>query len=220
MLAFVLLPTALAALGPDEEPGVEVEPSSTTNPEAHEPRHRATGAPMHAAGHHTAPHPGMHPTEHGGPHIASDPHAVAGHATPGHHGPMMGVQLTETAGHGHLKTGVCGQLGVPMAHGALEAELVAGAHGSEHGTVVPIELLLEVPMHFGQHVDAFVGLGPGVELHPTQPGHPVTPTGSVAVGGRTWWGHAGFGAEVGYTMLLDEQSSSEVKIAVGPLFRL
>lgn len=142
-------------------------------------------------------------------------------ASHGHH-MHAGVHAVEGAtSDGHLGTGVGASVGVPVAHGALECEVVTQYVKGEHHAALPINLLLGLPMHLTNHLDAFVALGPGVEVEMTEHETRLIPVGTLADGGQGWLGeHAGVSLEVDYSWMVKEGAAHGVRVFGGPMIRL
>jgi hypothetical protein len=131
----------------------------------------------------------------------------------GHHADMALEFAGAIAPSGSIHPVVIGHVGVPLLHGHLEAVLTASLLDG----AAPFEVLLELPVHLGDHIDTFVGAGPG--LTATWHEAPrVVPTGTFAVGGHGWWGHTGWMVEADSTWAFTG-GRPELRIGTGPAFR-
>ena len=95
----------------------------------------------------------------------------------------------------------------------------ASLHGDHGGSVVPIDLLVKWPVRIGPHVDLFVGLGPALQFRPGAASQLAG--GAIASGGGWLWvsEHIGLLVEIDYAVMLAEQTTHELELAMGVAVR-
>lgn len=131
---------------------------------------------------------------------------------------VKAVQLT-TMHQGEVKLGAGGGFALEhsLLHGWLEAEFVSAAIQIDRELLIPIDLILKKPLHFGIFCPYFGG-GLAMTVLPSE-GQAFL-GGSLVVGSYLWlWGDIGLDIELEYNVLNEDGAVHEIIAGVGPSLR-
>lgn len=187
VLATASLLTASAVCAQEPTPHAEPEEPHHGESESHEGGHEA----------------------HEGEHEAAHKPWVAG---------LKAVQLT-SIGEGEAEFGVGGGFSFErdVVHHWVEAELVAAVVVLGEELVVPADLVLKKPFHFGIFAP-YIGAGLALTILPEE--GEVFVGGSLVGGSYFWlWGDIGLDLEVEFNVIQEEELIQEIVVGLGPSVR-
>lgn len=131
------------------------------------------------------------------------------------------IHKAEAGDHGEAHTEVAHHGGaglffeLTLVRHWLELELSIKSLSSEHGVVIPIDILLKVPFHFNKYVIPYVGIGPAMAI--TVDGDASVYFGGASALGAYFWVHRHIGLllEFNYNILHDHGLVHELGVGAG-----
>jgi hypothetical protein len=132
-------------------------------------------------------------------------------------GYLAGFHKVDDGDHGetHTYTSHLGGAGIfaefTLVRRWLELEICFMALGSNHGAVLPFDILFKIPFHVNRWFHLFVGLGPAMAVA-VEDGHTTVHFGGASVLGAYFWihKHVGLLVEVRYNLLYEHGPLHEV----------